>query len=82
MLQWQLVTNRERLDSQWQKVNQGIPQSHKVECWYPIRIVLKGRWDISWFKNPQGIVSLPNQPHLFLILRVIYVFVIQNSQHP
>ena len=23
---------------------------------YPIRIMLKGRWDISWFKNPQGLV--------------------------
>ena len=24
-----------------------------VKCWYQIRVVLKGRWDISWFKNPQ-----------------------------
>ena len=54
----------------------------KVECWYPIRIVLEGRWDISWFINLQGVVPLPNQPNLFLILRVIYVFVIQKSKHP
>ena len=70
MLQWQWVTYRERVDSQWQ-VNRGIPQWQKVECWYPIRIVLKGRWDISWFKNLQVLVPLPNQPNLFLILRVI-----------
>ena len=37
--------------------------------------------DIGWFKNPQGVVPLPNQPNLFLILRVIYVFVIQKSNH-
>ena len=29
---------------------------------------------LSWFKNPQGTVPLPNQPNLFLILRIIYVF--------
>ena len=34
---------RERVDSQWQKANRGIPQWQKVECWYPIRVVLKGR---------------------------------------
>ena len=45
-------------------------------------IVLKGRWDISWFKNPQGVMPLPNQPDLFLILRFIQVFVIQSSNHP
>ena len=45
-------------------------------------IVLKGRWDISWLKNPQGVVPLPNQPNLFLILRVIQVFVMQSSNHP
>ena len=44
--------------------------------------VLRGRWDISWFKNPQGVVPLPNQPNLFLILRVTYVFVTQKSNHP
>ena len=71
MLQWQWVTYRERVDSQWQ-VNRGIPQWQKVECWYPIRIVLKGRWDISWFKNLQVLVPLPNQPNLFLILRVVF----------
>ena len=43
----------ERVDSQWQQVIPGIPQWQKVECWYPIRVVLKGRWDISRFKNPQ-----------------------------
>ena len=37
---------------------------------YPIRIVLKGRYDISLFINPQGVALLPNQPNLFLILRV------------
>ena len=31
---------------------------------------VKSRWDISWFKNPQGVIPLPNQPNLFL-LRVI-----------
>ena len=46
------------------------------------KIVIKVRWDISWFKNPQGVVHLPNQPSLFLTLRVIYVFVIQKSNHP
>ena len=81
MLQWQKVTYRERVDSQWQKANRGIPQWQKVECWYPIRVVLKGRWDSSWFKNPHGVVPLPNQPNLFLILRIIYVFVIQKSNH-
>ena len=81
MVQWQYVAYRERVDSQWPKVNQGIPQWQKVECWYPIRIVLKGRWDISWFKNPQGVVPLPNQPNIFLILRVIYVLVMQKSNH-
>ena len=38
-------------------------------------------WDISWFKNPRGLVPLPNQPNLFLILTVIYDFVIQKSNH-
>ena len=61
MLQWHKVTYRERADSQWQK----------VECWYLIREVLKGRWDISWCKNPPGVVPLPNQQNLFLILRVL-----------
>ena len=37
---------------------------------YPIRIVLKGRYDISLFINPQGVALLPNQPNLFLIMRV------------
>ena len=60
----------------------GIPQWQYVECWYSIRIVLKGGWDTSWFKNPQGVVPLLNQPNLFLILRVIYVFVIQKSNDP
>ena len=32
------------------------------------RAVLKSDWDISWFKDPQGGVSLPNQSNLFLIL--------------
>ena len=71
MLQWQQVKQRERVDSQWQK----------VECWYPMRIVLKGRWDINWFKNPQGVVPLFNQPNRFLTLRVIYVFIMQKSSH-
>ena len=39
---------------------------------------VKGRWDISWFKNPQRVVPLLNQPNLFLILRVISLFVIQK----
>ena len=33
--------------------------------------MLKGRWYISWFKNPHGVVSLPNQPNLFLILELL-----------
>ena len=49
--------------------------------WYPIRKVVKGRWDISWFKNPQGVGPLPNQSNLFLILGVIYGFVILKSNH-
>ena len=32
---------------------------------------VKSRCDISWFKNHQGVVPLPNQPNLFLIFRVI-----------
>ena len=68
-----VVTYKERVHLQWQKVNQGIPQWQKVKCWYPIRVMLKGRWDIGWFENPQRVVPLPNQPNLFLILRVIYV---------
>ena len=40
-------------------VNRGVPQWQRVEYWYQIRIVLKGRWDISWFKHPQGVVLLP-----------------------
>ena len=75
MLQWQQVVYSERVDSQWQKVNRGIPRWQKVEYWDPIRIMLKGRWDIGWFKNPQGVLPLPNQANLFLRLRVIYVFV-------
>ena len=59
--------------------NWGIPQWQKMECWYPIRVVLKDRWDIIWFKNPQGVVPLYYTPNLFLILRVIYVFLIQKS---
>ena len=43
-----------------------------------IGIVLKGRWDISWFRNPQGVVPLLNQTNVFLILRFIYVSVIQK----
>lgn len=43
-------------------------------CINMICIMLKDRWDISWFKNPPGVVPLPNQPNLFLILRVISVF--------
>ena len=39
---------------------------------------VKGRWDISWFKNPQRVVPLLNQPNLFLILRVTSLFVIQK----
>ena len=72
-LQWQKVTYKETIDSQWQKVNRGIPQRQKVEYWYPIRIVLKGRWDINWFKN------LPKQTNLFFTLGVTYVFVTQKS---
>ena len=60
MLQWQQVEYRERVDSQWQNVNQGIPQWQKVEFWYPLRIVLKGRWILA------GLKLLPNQPNLFL----------------
>ena len=82
MLQWQYVEYRERVYSQWQKVNRGIPQLQKVECWYLIKIVLKGRWDICSFKSPQGVVPLPNQPNLFFILSVVYVFAIQKSNHP
>ena len=48
---------------------------------YPIRIMLKGRWDINWFKNPQGLVPQANQPNLFLALKIIYVFVIEKSNH-
>ena len=48
---------------------------------YPIRIMLKGRWDINWFKNPQGLVPQVNQPNLFLALKIIYVFVIEKSNH-
>ena len=58
------------------------PQWQQMECWYSTRIVLKVRWDFSWFKNPQRVMPLPNQPNLFLILRVIYVFAIQKSNHP
>ena len=46
-----------------------------------MRIGLKDRWDISWFKNSQRVQSLPNQPNLFLILRVIYDFAIKKSNH-
>ena len=74
--------HRERVGSQWQKVNRGIPQWQKVEYSYSIRIVFEGRWDISRFQNPQGVVPLLNQPKLFLKLRVIYVFVVQKSKHP
>ena len=41
-----------------------------------------GRWGIIWFKNSQGVVPLPNQPNLFLILKVVFVFVMQKSNHP
>ena len=41
--------------------------------------MLKGKWDISSFKNSHGVVLSPNQENLFLILKVIYVFVIQKS---
>ena len=43
---------------------------------------VKSWWDISWFKNPQGVVPLLNQTNLFLRLRVIYIFVTQKSGHP
>ena len=56
--------------------NQRIPQRKKVKYCYPIRIVFKGRWNISWFKHSQRVVPLHNQPNLFLILRVIHVFAI------
>ena len=42
----------------------------------------KSSWDFGWFKNPQGVVPLPNQPNLFLILQVISVFVIRKSNQP
>lgn len=45
------------------------------------RIVIKGVWDISWLKNSQVVAPLPNQPNLFLILRVIYAFVTPKSNH-
>ena len=45
-----------------------------VEYWCPIGTVLKSKWDINWFKNPQGVVLLFNQQNVFL-LRVIYIFV-------
>ena len=51
-----------------------------LECWYLIRIVLKSRWDISWFKNPQRLVRLLNQPK-FVSHIESYVFVIQKSNH-
>ena len=31
-----------------------------MECWYSTRIVLKGRWDISWFKNSGGSTKFEN----------------------
>ena len=48
-------------------MNRAIPQWLKVKYWYPIRIVSKGRSDISWFNNPQVMVPRPNHPNLFLI---------------
>ena len=66
-----MVAYMERLDSQWQE----------VEYWFRIRIMLKCRWDFSGFKNHQGMVPLSNQTNLFLILRVIYVFIIHTSNH-
>ena len=36
---------------------------------------------MSWFKNPQGVVPLPNQPNVFVILRVIYVFIRHKLDH-
>ena len=46
----------------------------KDEIWYLIRILLKDRRDISWFKNIKGVMPQSNEPDLFLILRVICFF--------
>ena len=35
----------------------------------------RGNWGSGWFKNPQGVVSLPNELNLFHILAVIFNFV-------
>ena len=45
------------------------------------QIVFKGRRDINWSKNPQVVMPLPDQPNLFLIMGVIYIFGIQKSKH-
>ena len=43
--------------------------------------VKKGRCDMGWFKSPHRVVPLPKQPNLFLILRVIHVFVMQKPNY-
>ena len=52
-----------------------MPKWQRVEYWYPIGTVLKCKWDINWFKNPQGVGLLFNQQNAFLLIRVIYIFV-------
>ena len=49
------------------------------KIWFPIKIVWEGRWDINWSKNPLIMLPQPNPTNLFFTLRVIYIFVIQNS---
>ena len=71
-----------KVDSQWQKMNQGIPQWQKVEYWYSVKILLKCSWDISWFKNPKWVVPMPKQwnHQIYLSYQELFMFLSSRSQ--
>ena len=64
--------NTERADSQWQKVNRGIPLWQKVQCWYSIGTAWKGRKILR-----EWCPCLTNQIYLYVCIDTKLVFMNQ-----